>query len=194
MKSILLAGHKTKAYCHKCDEFRPAEYSYGEFPFDNGMVAENVLRATCDECHEIVALAHQSAPALKEALQKTKITTTMRFPQELLDFVGLQLDKAGGRINQYDLFIRALLIACKDKEKDFGRKIGPLKDPILERPNTTTINVALTSRLHQTLSLLVQESGIPNASEVVRRLIVLAEEPSLYKRVSAETEKLCLAF
>ncbi len=118
----------------------------------------------------------------------------MRFPQELLDFVGLQLDKAGGRINQYDLFIRALLIACKDKEKDFGRKIGPLKDPILERPNTTTINVALTSRLHQTLSLLVQESGIPNASEVVRRLIVLAEEPSLYKRVSAETEKLCLAF
>jgi hypothetical protein len=28
----------------------------------------------------------------------------------------------------------------------------------------------------------------------MRRLIVLAEEPSLYKRVSAETEKLCLAF
>jgi Arc/MetJ-type ribon-helix-helix transcriptional regulator len=193
MKSIVIAGQKTKAYCPDCGNFGPATYSYGSFPFDSGIVAENVMRATCDRCGIIVALAHQSANVLKEALQKPKVATTMRLPQELLDFVSLQLDRVGARPNQYDLFLNALLMACRGREEVVSAKLATVQDPVLTRPNSVTINLTFTPRLHQVLTKLSAASSISNLSEVIRRLIVLAEEQPLAKAVSTETERLALA-
>jgi hypothetical protein len=192
MKSIILSGTQVTAFCPKCDEFCPSTYAYGSFPFDSGVVADRILRATCDRCGTINALAQQSAPALKEALDRSKIQTTMRTPQELLDFVNLQLDRAGGRLNHYDLYIRAILLACKN-DRTIASRLREISDPVLDLPANTTINIALTTPLYQILQKIVESSGLNNASETIRRLIVLSEEPKISKRVHSEAERLCLA-
>ncbi|MBT9583720.1 hypothetical protein IV102_10230 [bacterium] len=193
MKSIVMTGQKVKAFCPNCDKFGLATYAYGTFPFDNGVVADNVMRATCDGCGQIVALAAQSAPVLKQALEQPKTTTTMRLPRELLDFVSVQLDQAGARSNHYDLFIRALLLACRGREESVAARLASLQDPILQLPNTNTINLAFPARLHDILIRLEEFSGISNGSELIRRLMVLAEHPPLAKEVRQETERLALA-
>ena len=117
----------------------------------------------------------------------------MRLPQELLDFVSLQLDRVGARPNQYDLFLSALLMACRGREEVLSEKLAAVQDPVLKRPNSITINLAFSPRLHEVLTNLSAASSISNLSEVIRRLIVLAEEQPLAKAVSTETERLALA-
>lgn len=194
MKSIILAGQTTRVYCHTCQTFVQATYAYGPFPFDNGVVAENVMRAVCDSCGSIVAVAHQSAPLLKEALEINSVRSTMRLPQELLDYVGLQLDRVGARPNHYDLFLKALLLACHGKEVKIGHQLAKVQDPILLQPHTATLNLVLTPNLHRVVRALESSSNISNTSELLRRLIVLTEQPSLAKPVAAEATRLVLAY
>ena len=194
MKSIILTGQTTKVYCETCQRFVQATYSYGPFQFDNGVVAENVMRAVCDACRSVVAVAHQSAPLLKEALEAPALRSTMRLPQELLDYMGLQLDRVGTRATHYDLFLRALLLACHGKEKEIGERLSKLNDPILEQPNTATLSLTLSSNLNKIIIALGKASKIRSISEMLRRLIVLTEQPYLGKPVAQEASRLILAY
>ena len=194
MKSIFVSGHKVKAYCDNCQAFVSATYAYGDFPFDRGVVAENILRATCDNCSTIVAVALQSAPMLKEALEAPEtVRTTMRLPQELMDFVGVQLDKMGAQPSKYDFYLRAIILACRGKEQKIAQLLQSLKDPVLERPNTVLLKITLGSRLHEIVREIGKVSGISNLSELIRRLIVLSEAPPLNKPVVTEASRLLLA-
>lgn len=194
MKSIILSGQKRKAYCERCGAFTQATYAYGPFAFDSGVVAENIMRATCDCCGDVVAVAHQSVPLLKEALETPVIRTTMRLPQELVDFMSLQLNRAGARTNQYDLFLRALLLACHGKEDKIGQLLASVKDPVLDQPHTSTLSLTFNSNLNRIISHLAEKSAISNVSELLRRLIVMAELPALKKSVESEASRLILAY
>lgn len=194
VKSIILSGQKRKAYCERCGTFNQATYAYGPFKFDNGVVAENIMRATCDSCGDILLMAHQSVPLIKEALETPVTRTTMRLPQELVDFMSLQLNRAGARTNQYDLFLRALLLACHGKEDKMGNLLASVIDPVLEQPHTATLSLTFSSNLNRIITQMAESSGISNVSELLRRLIVLAEIPPLKKSAELEASRLILAY
>ncbi|MBI3929995.1 MAG: hypothetical protein HY319_30935 [Armatimonadetes bacterium] len=195
MKSIVLPGQTTPALCEKCGRQVQATFSYGTFRFDNGLIVEDVMRATCDTCGEPVVLAAQSSYRLRTALEDQKHKrTTLRMPQELEDFVALQLSLAGAYPGHEELFFRALLLACHRREKKIGRRLRNLEDPVLQRPRTATLNLNLTPKLLEILEQLKTYSEIENTSDLLRRLLVLADTEELSKAVQEETARLALAY
>lgn len=126
MKSIVLEGQVSEAPCERCQRFVPARFAYGPVELDGGLVVESVMRATCDECGAVLALAPQSAYLLRRALlQQKKRRTTVRLPQELADFIALKLSLVGMRPSKVDLFFRALLLAARGHEKKLGKEFAP---------------------------------------------------------------------
>jgi len=65
MKSEVHPGDRVRAACERCGRFRPATFALGDLPLEDGSTVPDVMRATCDVCGDIVALAQQSAPAIK---------------------------------------------------------------------------------------------------------------------------------
>lgn len=195
MKSIVLPGQVTKAICETCKKRVTATFSYGEFRFDDGLVVEDVMRAVCDECGEPVAIAGQSSHRLRTTLDDQKHKrTTLRLPQELEDFIALELSRVGAHPGHEELYFRALLLACHRQEKKIGALLKRAKDPVLSRPHTASVTLRLSPKLLQVLESLRTHSGIQNLSELLRRLLVLADTEGLSPSVQAETARLAIAY
>lgn len=193
MKSIVTEGTVEKAPCEKCRRFVTATYGYGPVEMD-GLVVDDVMRATCDECGSVVATAPQSAHRFKTAFEERRQKrTTVRMPQEVLDFVSLQLSQVGADLTHVELYFRALLLACRGQEKSIGAELSLLRDPVLDRPNRVTVNLNLGSHLLNTLELLQQASGLKATAEILRRLLVMADG-SLESKVRPEIDRLACAY
>lgn len=193
MKSIVAEGTVEKVACEKCQCFAPATYSYGPVEMD-GLVVEDVMRAVCNWCSTVVATTPQSAHRFRTAFEERRQKrTTVRLPQELLDFVSLKLSLVGADITHVELYFRALLLACRGQEKQIGGDLSRLHDLILERPNRVSVNLNLGSHLLAVLELLQQASGLRGTSEVLRRLLVLSDG-SLEAKVQPEIERLACAY
>lgn len=193
MKSIVAEGTIERVACEKCQRFVPATYSYGPVELD-GLVVEDVMRAVCNECGAVVATTPQSAHRFKTAFEERRQKrTTVRLPQELLDFVSLQLSLVGADITHVELYFRALLLACRGQERQIGGELSQLSDLVLERPNRVTVNLNLGSHLLTALELLQQASGIQGTAEILRRLLVMADG-SLEAKVQPELERLACAY
>jgi hypothetical protein len=192
MKVTTVAGSKIKSYCEHCSKIVEATYSYGSFAFDTGLVADEVLRALCNTCQNVVAVAQQAAATLKEAMDSQDKRSTMRIPKDLLDFISMQLTLAGARPKNYELFLRAMLASCHGKEDELGGLLRLLNDPVLKQPNTEVLNIAFNSYLRTVIDALSRASGIGNTSDLLRRLIVLTRDPAVAKSVAAETSRLLM--
>lgn len=193
MKSIILEGQLTEAPCETCQKFTIARFAYGTLTLEDGLVVENVMRATCEECGQVTSLAPQSGYLLRKArTQQKRRRTTIRLPQELADFIAFKLNLVGMRPSQVDLFFRALLLAARGQEKTLGPTLLQLQDPVLEQRLGVTVNLSLRPTAQEVLNRLKDASGLPNSSEVLRRLLVLADAENLDfgPRVFKVTEEL----
>ncbi len=198
MKTIVLPGDSVNAACETCQKFVHATWNYGPFAMDNGLIIEQVMRASCSQCGSIVALAHQSAYLLRRALENQKrFRTTLRMPQELKDYVALQLDRAGiaGAPNSYvQLFLRAILAFCRGREVEMAPALQEIEDPVLHRPCTEMVTLTLSKPLLDVVENLKDRTGIQNVSELMRRLLVLWDaEPESFKMVVEDPSQLLLA-
>lgn len=193
VKSIILSGQKRKAYCERCVTFNQATYAYGPFKFDNGVVAEKIMRATCDSCGDILFMAHQSVPhqrSLRDSCDPSNdeiATRTSRFYE-------LTTESRWRSYKSEPLFLRALLLACHGKEDKMGNLLASVIDPVLEQPHTATLSLTFSSNLNRIITQMAESSGISNVSELLRRLIVLAEIPPLKKSAELEASRLILAY
>jgi Arc/MetJ-type ribon-helix-helix transcriptional regulator len=193
MKSIVLEGDLTEAPCESCQRFTQAQFAYGPVELEDGLVVENVMRATCETCGSVVSLAQQSSYLLRQALYRHKRRrTTVRLPQELADFIALKLSLVGMRPSKVDLFFRALLLAARGQERGLGQALSKIEDPVLSQRLGVTVNLSLRPIAQDVIDLLVQHSGLRNSSEVLRRLLVLADAEGLEfgPRVAQVTEEL----
>ena len=144
MKSIVLEGELTEAPCQFCKGFVQARFSYGPVELEKGLVVENVMRATCEVCGEVVSLAQQSSYLLRRALASHKRSrTTVRLPQELADFIALKLSLVGMRPSKVDLFFRALLLAARGQEQQLGEALRAVEDLVLCQRLGVTVNLSL---------------------------------------------------
>jgi len=193
MKSILLEGTVEKAPCEHCQRFVDVTYSYGTVEVD-GLVVEDVMRGVCTVCGAVVSLAPQSAHRFKSALEDRKQKrTTLRISQELHDFISLSLSSVGADSTHVELYFRALLLACRGQEPGIGQALAALQSPVLKRPSSVTVNLTLGSHLQDVLERLQAASGISGIGELIRRLIVLADDV-LEEAVHQECERLAHAY
>jgi hypothetical protein len=72
MKSIVLEGQLTEAPCETCQRFTQARFGHGPVELEEGLVVENVMRATCESCGAVVSVAQQSAYLFRQALSRHK--------------------------------------------------------------------------------------------------------------------------
>ena len=193
MNSITCPGEKELAACEKCQKFTQVTWNYGPVTFEE-LVVEQVMRATCDTCGEVVGTAHQSSYLFKKALrQQRQHRTTIRLPQELRDYLSLQLDRAGASVFQPEIFLRALLAACRGCEETIGQALRTIEDPVLLRPCSEVLTLTLRTPLKQTLTKLHENSGVPGVSELIRRLLVLSDTEEFYPKLKEETDRVMLA-
>lgn len=198
MKSIVLPGDVTRASCETCGRFVRAIWEYRPYTFEDGLVVEQVMCASCPTCGQVVGVAQQSAYLLRRALENDRrFRTTLRLPQELRDYVALQLDKlgiAGAPQSYVQLFLRALLAACRGRESELTEELSQLQDPVLERPCTEMLTLTLSRPLLEVLDSLKAQTGIDNGSEVMRRLLVLSDlQPESFKSLTDQAEQVILA-
>lgn len=180
MKSIVLEGDFTEAPCEVCQGFTQAQFAYGPIEMENGATVENVMRATCQTCGSVVSLAQQSSYLLRQALSRHKRRrTTVQLPQELADFIALKLSLVGMRPSKVDLFFRDLLLAARGQEHVLGQALSKVEDPSLSQRLGVTVNLSLRPIAQAVVVQLLQHSGLRNASEVLRRLLVLADAEGL---------------
>lgn len=198
MKSIVLPGESTRASCEACGKFVRAHWGYRPYELKEDLVVEQVMCATCPTCGQVVGVAQQSAYLLRRALENARrFRTTLRLPQELRDYVALQLDKlgiAGAPQSYVQLFLRALLASCKGRESDLAQDLRKLDDPVLKCPCVDMLTLTLSRPLLEVLDALKAETGISNGSEVMRRLLVLSDlQPQSFKNWTDQAGQFLLA-
>ena len=198
MKNVVVPGKKTRGPCETCGRFVPATYGYGSFGLTEGTVVENVMRATCDECGTIVALAQQSAPVIKKArderdARRRKAHSTVRLPRALLDFAAVKLSESGARPEEYELLLKAFAMSLAEASRSRRARVlsnlVSVKDAVLEQPCDAAVNLNLSQRMWDFLGQLQEETGTVALSELVRRILVVLEGD---RKVGTELRKLVL--
>ncbi|MEI6541981.1 MAG: hypothetical protein WCL60_00565 [Methylococcales bacterium] len=115
--NILMVGDKGKAACDECKSFVNTTYKLRNVPFsDNSGIVKNVLVGVCDCCGSVVALPHQSTPAVKRQLEKQKASLESRVPAHLIDILNLSCDKLGANTDFSPTIIRYYIHALSNKE------------------------------------------------------------------------------
>lgn len=62
-------GDKSKAVCKDCG-ITETTFKVQDVPVsESDKIVPNILVAICDKCHSVVAIPHQSAAAIKKALE-----------------------------------------------------------------------------------------------------------------------------
>lgn len=176
-------GKKMEGYCYFCDAVRSGIYNVGPYPLDSGEEVEGVMRATCDTCGNVIAMAHESVPLIKAALTKgdaPRLKTqrsTVRIPEALEVCSSQLLAKLSAARGRFDLLIKAFMLSylnSSDKEKSSFRSI--LRFPhnnMLKARQTVKFHMNFTDDLWEQIEQLRMDTGIENTSEIIRRMLVV---------------------
>lgn len=115
--NILKVGDKGKSPCNKCEAFVSTTYKLKDVPFtDKSGIVKNVLVGVCDCCDSVVALPHQSTPAVKKQLEKQKASLESRVPAHMVDILNLASDKLGANTDFVPNIVRYYLHALSNEE------------------------------------------------------------------------------
>lgn len=193
MKSIYTPGDRIEGRCEACQKFQPSTFDYGAVEMD-GRTIDGVMRAICDVCGAVVAIANQSAHVIGGALGKRgrKIKTTVRLPHELLDFAGRRLVQAGADPERFEVLVFAFvgsLLNDDRRRETMVKRLAAVTDPVLSRPVSESVNLNLGKRLWEQLERLQADAGLKSMSDLVRRLLVVMEGD---RRSATELEKLAV--
>ena len=176
-------GKKMEGYCYFCDAMRSGTYNIGPYPLDSGETVEGVMRATCDVCGKVIAMAHESVPLLKAALTKSSAPrlkmerSTVRIPEALEVCSSRLLARLGVARGRFDLLVKTFMLSYlngSDKEKSSFRSI--LRFPhgnILSAPQTVKFHMNFTDDLWEQIEQLRMDTGIESTSEIIRRMLVV---------------------
>lgn len=188
-------GTRIQAWCDYCERMVDATFAYGSAPVGGGRVVEDVLRATCDSCGRVVALAPEASPAIAEAMKKPatgRSRTTVRISKELRDAVGAQLVEIGARARDFDLVINAFVthFTCDAKDKRaLLEHLTQMDAPARGHTADTSITLRLKPKAWQVLED-VEDTANLHTSELIRRILYLfIAEPTTKPRAKAAREE-----
>lgn len=184
MRHVFKPGDTIRGGCENCKALVSATYDYGRIKLDDGTVVENVMRAICTVCGETIAIAHQSAPAIKAARTRrdaewARQRTTVRVSRPLADFAASQLLDRGANPERLDLLLKTFVAMAIDRparRADLVNAIRSASDPVLELRPEVTLHLDLSKSLWTILKELQAQSGLRNLSDFIRRMLVVMDD------------------
>ena len=184
MRHVFKPGDTIQGGCEGCLRLVSATYDYGKIKLDDGTAVDNVMRATCDTCGGIVAIAHQSAPAIKAARVrrdevKARQRTTVRLSRPLADFAASQLLDRGANPERLDLMLKAFISMTLDRPARRTALVNGLRsasDSVLDLRPEVTLHLDISKQLWTILKELQAQSGLRNLSDFIRRMLVVMDE------------------
>lgn len=94
--NILKEGDKKKAICEDCNSTVSMTFALRDVPFSDGSgIVKNVLAGVCDGCNRVIAIPHQSVPAIKRQLEKQRKSINTRVPSHMVDILSLASNELG---------------------------------------------------------------------------------------------------
>jgi len=188
-------GTRIQAWCDYCEQMVAATFAYGQAPVGGGHIVDDVLRATCDQCGRVVALAPEASPAIAEALKKPatgRSRTTVRISKELREVVGAKLVEIGASAKDFDLVINAFVthFSCDARDKRaLLDHLMHLEVPTLGQVADSTITLRLKPKAWQVLED-VEDTADLHTSELIRRILYLfIAEPATKPRAKSAREE-----
>ncbi|HEY3999681.1 MAG TPA: hypothetical protein VGO93_12485, partial [Candidatus Xenobia bacterium] len=173
-------GHREKAICPTCtpkiEAMVDITYRYAPLSLDDGTEADNVLQGYCETCGNSVLVAAQSSYRTARAIEDRHAKRTrIRLSLELTDYIATQLGLAGLGHSESDEYFRALFQSIAGREEQWARVLAASKSPLLALPLTESEHLTLSGRMQELLQKLESLTGLESASELVRRMIILAD-------------------
>jgi len=175
-------GLKTTHWCYTCEAFRGATWAVGIVPVEDATPVPDVLRATCDVCGTVIALAPEATTRIHEAATQRgqKFRTTIRMQQALVDAVSAELSRAGADPQDFDVLLRGFGLYLLTSNRNWKSAVRLLKavsdEPLLQRPVDATITLRLPSRMWNLLEELEDDTGVHSTSELVRRILIVVSK------------------
>jgi hypothetical protein len=175
LENFCVDGDIKSGPCNHCEALRECVLGYRTLE-RGGIVADNVMCATCSQCGKVAWTTAQAGYRFREAREQIRARrTSVNVPLELEDYISHRLSLAGCQPAHYEQFFRALLQCCVGKEEEVAEACRTLEHKALSLISRKPLTVPVTAKCDALLTRLKDASGIKNTSELMRRLIVLSD-------------------
>lgn len=175
-------GDCSEAMCPECKRRVPTRFAVRTVPLeDSGVRVPGVLAAVCQVCDRVVALPAQSAPKLKEALERKKdVSLEARIPSHLDDVVHLLAERFATAVAAFRPDLLRFYLREVASDAGFARRVSELAASALaQAPGRARLSLRMPESLLAEVRTAARAAGIPTDAELLRGILLAAKEDVL---------------
>lgn len=191
---IYREGEKSKAICSHCKGKVDTTFKTRDVPFSDGKgIAKSVLVSVCDTCDKVAAVPQQSAPRIKEQLEKERRPVEATVPKHMADILLNSLLVIGleGRSEYYPKLFNYYVLELESKNsKTLKRLLNSFLDSERNKGKASErISLKMKNPILPKFESIVVGTGLKK-TEVLRSIILMMEEELLNKKEKTKIKKL----
>ena len=171
-------GDKSEAICPTCKRRASTSFEIRDVTVAARPIAvPNVLVAVCDDCGEIAAIPAQSAPLLKEALEREPAKVIARINRRLEDAVRLISSHYGTRERDFrSLLVRYYLLELT-RHRGLARRVARLAhSDVVKGKKTGRLEIRLPELALGAAWDVAQEVGLRSQTAMIEGVLAAATE------------------
>jgi hypothetical protein len=175
-------GDRSEAMCPHCKRRVSTRFAVRTVPLvDSGVQVPCVLAAVCDVCDQVVALPAQSAPKLKEALERKKdVALEARIPYHLEDVIHLLADRFSTAVAAFRPDLLRFYLREVASDAAFAERVRQLaSSDMAQAPARARLSLRMPQALLAEARTVAHEAGIPTDAELLRGILLAAKEDVL---------------
>lgn len=144
---------------------------------ERNIIVPNVLVAVCSDCGEIAAVPTQSAPLLKEALEKEPAKVVARINRRLEDSIRLISSHYGTRERDFrSLLVRYYLLELTCNQS-LAKRVARLADSdVVKGKKTGRLEIRLPGLALAAAWDVAREAGLRNQTAMIEGILAAATE------------------
>jgi len=171
-------GDKSEAICPTCRHRASTSFEIRDVPVaERNIVVPNVLVAICNDCGEIAAIPAQSAPLLKEALEKEPAKVVARINRRLEDAVRLISSHYGTRERDFrSLLVRFYLLELTRNQALAKRVARLAHSDVVKGKKTGRLEIRLPEPALEAAWDVAKEAGLRNQTAMIEGVLAAATE------------------
>lgn len=187
---ILKVGDKSKAICQDCKSLVGTTFKLRNVPFSDGSgIVKNILAGVCDECDRVVAIPHQSTPAIKKAHEAKRKPVEVRLPAHMIDILNLATSEIGAETDFVPSLVKYYIHALSINEKSASTIANYLKTELASGKSEKRLSLK-GSKILDELNLLKSLSHIDNTTDMMKSVILKIHEDLLVNKSAKPIKQL----
>lgn len=171
-------GDKSEAICPTCKHRAITSLEIRDVPVsERNIIVPNVLVAVCSDCGEIAAIPAQSAPLLKEALEKEPAKVVARINRRLEDSIRLISSHYGTRERDFkSLLVRYYLLELT-RNQSLAKRVARLAhSDVVKGKKTGRLEIRLPGLALAAAWDVAREAGLRNQTAMIEGILAAATE------------------